>query len=243
MKIITGKELNMLLEGSLLRIDSNFKYLDNRYNHKLENLMLLITLSDGTFWVIEDEIIVKKFLRKKKRYFQVSKISDSDFDDIEIIFFPSEEFISFLPIETHESFHISNLIKTIGLAENPIIQEKFRIFKSQKSKHQLSDFDSFRKQFINLIPNQPYKCDVFKDNGQKLINNENGYLIIKTNEILLETYDGSNDYISFYNNQGMVFCKYVILNGEVVALNEAINKIELINRENDNRRIVFESSK
>jgi hypothetical protein len=102
-----------------------------------------------------------------------------------------------------------------------------------------NDFDTFRKQILDLPSNSQYRCDVFNSKGEKLVNNENGYLEIYKDKIILRTYDDSNDYIEFYNQNEKLFCKYVIMNGKQIIINDAFDKVEFKNKEIPNVEMCF----
>ena len=58
-----------------------------------------------------------------------------------------------------------------------------------------NNFQKLRQKLLDLPLNMRYSCDVYKSNGENLINNENGNIRVSADEIILETYDNSGDYI------------------------------------------------
>lgn len=104
-----------------------------------------------------------------------------------------------------------------------------------------NNFQKFRKKVTDLPLNMRFRCDIYKANGEKLINNEKGYLKVKAEEIILETYDGSGDYITFYDKNNLLFCKYVVMQGETI-INEECFKIELESKGLPNIKLTFEVS-
>lgn len=104
-----------------------------------------------------------------------------------------------------------------------------------------NSFQKLRKKVLDLPLNMRFRCDVYKIDGEKLINNEKGNIRVSADEIILETYDNSGDFIVFYDNNDKLFCKYVVMNGQIIV-NEAFEKVEFESKGMPNVSLIFEVS-
>lgn len=85
-------------------------------------------------------------------------------------------------------------------------------------------FEKFYLFSFRLPEDARFKCDVFDEKGEKLINNEKGIVRIYDNEIVLETFDDSGDKIIFYPKLDKLICKYVVM-GNRVQVEKVVKKI------------------
>ena len=83
-----------------------------------------------------------------------------------------------------------------------------------------NDFQKFRKKTLNLPLPMRFSCDVYDVDNNKIINNEKGHFHIDAEEVTLKTYDESNDYIRFYDNDSKLFCEYVVMGGQTIVHQE-----------------------
>ncbi len=104
-----------------------------------------------------------------------------------------------------------------------------------------NSFQKLRKKILDLPLNMRFRCDVYKANGEKLINNEKGTILVNADEIILETYDDSGDFIVFYDRNDKLYCKYVVMNGQVIVDDE-FDKVEFQSKGIPNVALVFEVS-
>jgi hypothetical protein len=99
-------------------------------------------------------------------------------------------------------------------------------------------FENFKQKILELPLNVGYRCNIYKEENVKLINNEKGHISINSNEIILKSYDGNGDYIVFYPVDGILFCKYVVMNGRVIV-NQAFNRVEFVSNGAVNASLTF----
>lgn len=92
-----------------------------------------------------------------------------------------------------------------------------------------NDFQKFRKTALNLPLTSRYSCDVYDVDHNKIINNEKGYFHFNAEEIILKTYDESGDFIRFYDNDGKLFCEYVVMDGQTIVHQE-VGEIEITSK-------------
>lgn len=83
-----------------------------------------------------------------------------------------------------------------------------------------NDFQKFRKKTLNLPLTMRFSCDVYDINNNKIINNEKGHFHLEAEEVILKTYDESGDYIRFYDNDGKLYCQYVVMGGQTIVHQE-----------------------
>ncbi|MCZ7609847.1 MAG: hypothetical protein M5U17_06735 [Ignavibacterium sp.] len=102
-----------------------------------------------------------------------------------------------------------------------------------------NSFKKFVADLNNLSLTKKYRCDVYKENDQKLINNEKGFIRIQNDLVILETDDESDDKIIFYPKEDKLFCKYVVMNGRVMV-DETFNNVEFQLVEFPNTKINIE---
>lgn len=100
-----------------------------------------------------------------------------------------------------------------------------RAIKWRQGKHANDILQRFKEELTSLPLDKRYRCDVFKTNDQKLINNEKGHIIIQSDQVILETDDESSDKIIFYLKDDSLFCKYIVMNGRVMV-DEKFKRVE-----------------
>ncbi|MBI9070138.1 MAG: tetratricopeptide repeat protein [Melioribacteraceae bacterium] len=88
-----------------------------------------------------------------------------------------------------------------------------------------NSFKKFVADLNTLSLTKKYRCDVYKETDQKLINNEKGFIRIQNDIVTLETDDESGDKILFYPKEDKLFCKYVVMNGRIMV-DETFKSVE-----------------
>lgn len=136
------------------------------------------------------------------------------------------------------SLTLSNPEKLIEFYDDRLIQYD----SEEKSKSLLgvldTDFFRLRRKVILLPLNQKYRCEVYRINGEKLINNEKGFIKVETDKIFLNTSDDSGDYLIFFDKDRRLYCNYVVMNGQTIV-DEELGKIELISVQSSTNRLDF----
>jgi tetratricopeptide (TPR) repeat protein len=91
------------------------------------------------------------------------------------------------------------------------------------------DFEFKRFLMEISVLNEPglYIVNVFDINDDSIINHEKGVFIFHENEVILETRDGSNDFIAFTSDGKGLNVKYVVMNGHVIV-DQSCSRIEII---------------
>lgn len=175
MKVISGHELKTFLKGAKLILDPNFKYLeDERYLHQNGELMMLITLANNTFWVLEDEVrrvepssrnalkdLIKKKLRIRrmkplKYYFKLASLNESN--NGEQILILSKDFISFFNLldSADNNLSINNLSNTVGLADNDEIKASYYLSKNKNRSQKIRRTIQTKEEIHDFIRKHAY---------------------------------------------------------------------------------------
>jgi hypothetical protein len=143
-------------------------------------------------------------------------------------FFRNEPFCCSLFIQAGKiekvSFSFSNPERLIEFYSDletdvPNEQEKNAEFNSG------NEFENFKNKLKDLPLSFRYRCDVYDIKGEKIINNEKGLIHVDSEQVVLKTYDGSGDYIRFYNKGEQLFCAYMVMNGDLL-INQEVGSVK-----------------
>jgi hypothetical protein len=147
MKIITGVELDELLDSCSLRFNQHLKdFSEKIYPENSGKYMLIIDIpSDDICYVLEKEISKNIF---SKSYLEFEKLGGQNIS--EFIYIPTKEFINKLVqfVSNDESFNPEILAETVGLKGNILITQINELFLKKNI------FDSALKKLVYRIENK-----------------------------------------------------------------------------------------
>jgi tetratricopeptide (TPR) repeat protein len=89
------------------------------------------------------------------------------------------------------------------------------------------EFNRFSMEVSLLNDDILYVINVYDEEGNSIINHEKGVFKMYDDRVILETRDGSNDFISFSSDGQGLNVKYVVMNGRVIV-DQPCSRIEVL---------------